>query len=84
MSKQRVCQMVLHICNWHRQENTSVTEINTAGIKELTEMDRPVNLLYMAPGLVLTHEAVQHIMVDKTQYCTASARWMPPAVTTDQ
>jgi len=76
--------MVLHICIWQRQENTSVTEVNTAGIKEHTEMDSPVNMLYMAPGLVVTYKTVQHTMVDKSQYCTVSARWMPPAVTTDQ
>jgi len=76
--------MVLHICIWQRQENTSVTEVNTPGIKELTETDRPVNLRYMAPGLVLTYKTVQHIIVDKSQYCTVSARRMPPAVTTDQ
>jgi len=76
--------MVLHICIWQRQENTSVTEVNPAGTKELTEMDSPVNMLYMAPGLVLTHKIVQRIVVDKSQYCTVSARWMPPAATTDQ
>jgi hypothetical protein len=76
--------MVLHICNWQRQENTSVTEVNTAGIKDLTEMERQVNLLYMAPGLVLTHKTVQQIMVDKSQYRTVSARWMPRAPTTTE
>jgi hypothetical protein len=57
-----------------------MTEVNTAGIKELTEMDRPVNLLYMASDLVLTYETV----TVQSQYCTVTARWMPPAVTIDQ
>jgi len=76
--------MVLHICIWQRQENTSVTEVNIAGTKELIEKDSPINMLYMAPGLVLTYKTVQCIMVDKSQYCTVSARWIPPAVKTDQ
>ena len=45
MSKQQVCHTLLHICIWQRQENTSATEVNTAGFKELNEMDRPLNVL---------------------------------------